>query len=235
MYFTYDGVSSQEFGIKIKKEGINNFSSPQRSYEAIQVKGRNGDLIIDNGNFENFTLEIECYLDSRESDLNTVSKELKKWLISDLKYKKLILSTDTNYYYEAICVNKIDISEVIENFGECLIVFSCKPLKKETFGDDKIILTENSSLHNNGLASSPYIKVVGSGDITININNQKLVLKGVESYIEVDTELYNCFKDNINQNNKMYSDFPIFEEGKNDISWEGNVSQLEILPRWVVL
>ena len=33
----------------------------------------------------------------------------------------------------------------------------------------------------------------------------------------------------------MYSDFPIFEEGINNISWEGNVSQLEILPRWVVL
>ena len=86
MYFTYDGVSSQDFGLKIKKDGINNLSSPQRSYEAIQVKGRNGDLIIDNGNFENFTLEIECYLDSRESGLNAVSKELIKWLISDLKY-----------------------------------------------------------------------------------------------------------------------------------------------------
>ena len=90
-------------------------------------------------------------------------------------------------------------------------------------------------MYNEGLASNPYIKVVGSGDITININNQKLVLKGVEGYIEVDTELYNCFKDNENQNNKMYSDFPIFEEGINNISWESNVSQLEILPRWVVL
>ena len=75
MYFIYDNISSQEFGLKIKKDGINNFSSPQRSYETIQVKGRNGDLIIDNGNYENFTLEIECYLDARESDLNAVSKE----------------------------------------------------------------------------------------------------------------------------------------------------------------
>ncbi len=235
MYFIYDNISSQEFGLKIKKDGINNFSSPQRSYETIQVKGRNGDLIIDNGNYENFTLEIECYIDSRNSDLNTISKELKKWLVSDLKYKKLILSTDSNYYYEAICINKIDISEVVKNFGECLIVFSCKPLKKEIFGDSKIILTQSNTLYNEGLASSPYIKVVGSGDITININNQKLILKGVEDYIEVDTELYNCFKGNVNQNNKMYSNFPVLEEGKNEISFTGSVIQLEILPRWVVL
>ena len=233
MYFIYDGISSEEFGIKIKKGGINNFSSPQRSYETIQVKGRNGDLIIDNGSYENFTLEIECYLDARNSNLNTISKEFKKWLLSDLKYKKLILGTD--YYYEAICVNKIDISEVVKNFGECLIVFNCKPLKREIFGDSKITLTQSSTLYNNGLASNPYIRVVGSGDITININNQKLILKAVEGYIEVDAELYNCFKGDVNQNNKMYSDFPILEEGQNDISWEGNVTRLEILPRWVVL
>jgi phage-related protein len=124
---------------------------------------------------------------------------------------------------------------MVENFGECLIVFSCKPLKKEIFGDGKIILTQSGTLYNEGLASNPYIKVVGSGDIAININNQKLILKGVEDYVEVDTELYNCFKGNVNQNNKMYSDFPVLEEGKNEISFTGNVSQLEILPRWVVL
>ena len=235
MYFIYDGISSEEFGIKIKKGGINNFSSPQRSYETIQVKGRNGDLVIDNGNYENFTLEIECYLDARNSNLNAMSMEIKKWLMSDLGYKKLILSTDSNYYYEAICANKLDISEMVENFGECLIVFNCKPLKREVFGDSRITLTQSSSLYNNGLASSPYIKVVGSGDITIDINNQRLVLKGVEEYIEVDTELYNCFKGNVNQNNKMYSDFPVLEEGKNEISFTGSVTQLEILPRWVVL
>ena len=235
MYFIYNDVSSEELGIKVKKGGINNFSSPQRSYETVQVKGRNGDLIIDNGNYENFTLEIECYIDARNSNLNTISMEIKKWLTSDLGYKPLILSTDLNCYYEAICANKLDISEMVENFGECLIVFNCKPLKREMFGDNKIILTENSVLYNNGLASTPYIKVVGSGDITININNQKLILKGVEGYIEVDSELYNCFKGNINQNNKMYSNFPVLEEGVNNISWEGNVTQLEILPRWVVL
>ena len=235
MYFIYNGISSEGFGIKIKKGGINNFSSPQRSYETIQVKGRNGDLLIDNGNYENFTLEIECYLDARNSNLNTISMEIKKWLMSDLGYKKLILSTDFNYYYEAICANKLDISEMVENFGECLIVFNCKPLKREVFGDSRITLTQSSALYNEGLASNPYIKVVGSGDIAININNQKLVLKGVEDYIEVDTELYNCFKGNINQNNKMYSDFPVLEEGKNDISWTGNVTRLEITPRWVML
>ena len=36
-------------------------------------------------------------------------------------------------------------------------------------------------------------------------------------------------------NNKMYSDFPILESGENQISFEGNVSKIEITPRWAVL
>ena len=89
------------------------------------------------------------------------------------------------------------------------------------------------------MPSNPLIKVVGSGDVTININNQELVLKGLEDEIEVDCDVMNAYKkvnDNIVLlNNKMYSDFPILEAGENQISFEGNVSKIEITPRWVVL
>ena len=239
MYFIYNGISSKDFGIKIKKNGINNFSSPQRSYENILVPGRNGELFIDNGNYENFILNIDCCLDARRHNLNEVSRNIKSWLQSDLKYKKLILSTDDEVYYEAICNNKLDISQVFRNFGESIISFSCKPFKKVIYGENKIVLTSQKNIINNYMTSNPHIKVVGNGDITININNQNLILKGVEDEIEVDSDIMNCYKtvDSIitNQNNKMYSEFPVIEEGRNNISWTGNVTRLEIIPRWAVL
>ena len=83
--------------------------------------------------------------------------------------------------------------------------------------------------------SEPYIKVYGTGDITISINDRPLKFKNVENYIEVDTELMNCFKDNINQNNRMYSDFPILNAGENTFTWVGNVIKIELEPRWVKL
>ena len=235
MFFIYNNKnSSNDFYIKVRK--VNNLSSPQIKYEKIEVSGRNGEVLIFNNKFSNFLLELECSLDARKvKNINELSREIKKWLLTDLSYKKLFLSNDIEYYYEAICCNKLDFEHIIQNYKHFIITFECKPFKKYIHGDSKIILTQSSTLYNEGLASNPYIKVIGSGDITININNQKLILKGVEDYIEVDTELYNCFKGNINQNNKMYSDFPMLEEGKNDITWEGNVTQLEILPRWVVL
>ena len=89
------------------------------------------------------------------------------------------------------------------------------------------------------MPSNPLIKVVGSGDVIVSINNQELILKGLEDEIEVDCEFMNAYKkineDVILLNNKMYSDFPILESGKNQISFEGNVSKIEITPRWVVL
>ena len=232
-YFVYDGISSTDFNIVITK--TNQLSGPERNIEVIDVDGRDGSLLIDKGNYKSFELEIECSIDASDENIHYIARNIKKWLQSDFKFKKLIFSDDPEYYYEASCINKLDIEEVINLLGEFKIIFLCNPLKKQTNSDNPIILTADTTLYNENITSKPYIKVVGSGDITININNQKLILKGVEEYIEVDTELYNCFKGNVNQNNKMYSDFPVLEEGKNEISFTGSVTQLEILPRWVVL
>ena len=236
MYFIYDNKNSKDFNIKIKS--INNLSSPQRSIEKVSVLGRNGELIIDNGNFENFILTIECYLNCSSEDKNVISKEIKRWLQSDFSYKKLILSNDTEFYYEAYCDTKLDFEYVSSNFENFLISFSCKPFKKK-MNDDVITITESIVINNPYLVSNPLIKVVGSGDVTVSINNQELILKGLEDEIEVDCDLMNAYKkingDIVLLNNKMYSDFPVLESGENQISFEGNVSKIEITPRWVVL
>lgn len=236
MYFIYDDKNSKDFNIKIKS--INNLSSPQRSIEKVSVLGRNGELIIDNGNYENFILTIECYLNCSSEDKNVISKEIKRWLQSDFSYKKLILSNDTEFYYEAYCDTKLDFEYVSSNFESFLISFSCKPYKKK-MNDDAITITESTVINNPYLASNPLIKVMGVGDVLVNINNQKLILKGLEDEIEVDSEVMNAYKkvnnDIILLNNKMYSDFPILESGENQISFEGNISKIELIPRWVVL
>ena len=236
MIFTINNKTNKDFNIKIKS--INNLSSPQRSIEKVSVLGRNGELIIDNGNFENFILTIECYLNCSSEDKNIISREIKKWLQSDFSYKKLILSDNTEFYYEAYCDTKLDFEYVSSNFESFLISFSCKPYKKE-INEDIITITESINIYNNYMPSNPLIKVVGSGDVTININNQELILKGLEDEMEIDCEFMNAYKkvnDNIVLlNNKMYSDFPILEAGENQISFEGNVSKIEITPRWVVL
>lgn len=237
MYFTYKGKSSRDFCLKIKE--INNLSSPSRALDVHQVLGRNSELIIDHGNYNNFILEITCFIDGRpdkngkEKSLEELASELKAWLQTDFSYSPLAID-DGEFFYEAYLSNSLDISELFTNFAEVLLTFNCKPLKKKEA--EIITITDQlQTIRNEYMNSEPYMKIYGNGDITIAINNRPLKFKNVENYIEVDTELMNCFKGETNQNNRMYSDFPILTTGENVFSWVGNVTKIEIEPRWVKL
>lgn len=239
MYFIYKNRSSEEFGLKIIS--INDISSPERNIEMLEVKGRNGDLIFDHGNYKNFELKFECDVIPHlvNKSLIEIAREMKVWLQSDFSYNNLVISYDLDTYYEAVCINQLDIERVAKDFGYILLKFNCKPYKK--LKDNVInINKQNTSIINNYEISYPNIKIFGQGDITLKLNKQEIVLKDVEEHIIIDSDLMNTYKESlmgqfINQNNKMFSDFPILEKGANEISWVGAVDKIEITPRWAVI
>ena len=47
MYFTFNGTSSERYGLKVKNS--NHLSRPAKKIESISVPGRTGNLIIDDG------------------------------------------------------------------------------------------------------------------------------------------------------------------------------------------
>lgn len=239
MYFTTRNKSSEEFGIKIYN--CNHLSSPERDIDVYEIDGREGPLIIDNNKFKAFELKFECEIKSWlvGKTLEQVSKEMKEWLQTDFSYSELVISDTSEYYYEATCINELDIEYVAKNFGVILLKFLCKPCKKKN--NEVIILKESGVINNNGRTSKPIIKVVGNGDITININTQNVVLKDIQNYIILDSEQMNAYTQNdvtsaiTNQNNKMFSDFPVLDKGENRINWTGTVSSLEIYSSEVIL
>ena len=120
------------------------------------------------------------------------------------------------------------------NFGEVLLSFNCKPYRKKA--SDKITITQkNTVVTNEFMDSEPHIKIFGSGDVDLKIGSQTIKLTNIENYIEIDSELMNCYKDNVNQNNRMSGEFPILKSGDNSVTWSGNVTKIEIEPRWVRL
>ncbi|EOY7191136.1 phage tail protein [Clostridioides difficile] len=241
MFFIYKNRNSKEFGIKIKK--INDLSTPKRSIEKKGVPGRNGDLVIDVGNYENFTLSIECDLDSRDIDIENMAMELTDWLQKDFSYGKLYIE-NRNYYYEAYCSNALEIERMYKNFGEFVIEFDCKPFKRIVNYSDISIDTKDIdkfSVFNSYDISYPVIEIFGNGDINIKINTQKLILKGVKDNIIIDSDMMNAYKIDavtkklVNENSKMFSEFPTLEHSENKITWEGEVNAIEINPNWIVL
>ena len=119
MEFTFNGVNSKDFNIKIKQS--NHLSIPRKKIEFIEVQGRTDNLIIDEGCREMLDIEIEAYIDCREENTYSYALRLDNWLNSSNGYQDLIFDDGTSL--KAIFVGQIDFEEVVKNFNEILLQF----------------------------------------------------------------------------------------------------------------
>ena len=164
-------------------------------------------------------------------------KKIKRWLQGDAGYFVLTDTYDPNYFYLACYSGKIDVADKFGKLGAATLTFKTKPFKYSLDGQRKITITGAATLYNpEDWEATPYIKIVGNGDITLSINNTSFAFTGVNEYIEVDGDIQACFKGAELQNNKVnFTDFPKLAEGKNNISFTGAVSEIIIMPRWCAL
>ena len=59
-YFTFDGVDSRSFGVYISGQGT--FKAPARSYDAIEIPGRNGELLGIDSRLGNVELTYPAFI-----------------------------------------------------------------------------------------------------------------------------------------------------------------------------
>lgn len=241
-YFLYDEKSSLDFGLII--DTLPEDTPAEIDITKQEIAGRDGVLVLNNHRRKSKLKNITAYLNGdSESDIVKKLDNIKLWLQGDVGFKKLVLSNELDKYYEAICVNSINITSMWDECKKLLIVFECMPHKKNISENIMYITEKNTVVKNVGAKSKPYLKIVGNGDITISINQQQLTLVGIEGFIEIDCEAMNAYKTNTttgivsNENHKMYSDFPVLEVGTNNITWSGTgtISRIEILPKVVFI
>ena len=120
MIFTINNKTNKDFNFKVKSS--NHLLKPKKKLEFISIPGRTGDLILDEGARENFTLIVEGYIDARETNLKTLCDSLDNWLNSTTGYQTITFDDGTAL--KAVLISEIDISEVVKNFGELTLEFS---------------------------------------------------------------------------------------------------------------
>ena len=88
-------------------------------------------------------------------------------------------------------------------------------------------------------ASKPYLKIYGNGMGTLMIQSgtsNKIWQLEIDDYIEIDSEKMNCYKGTLLRNDKVSGDgFQTFEKGENNIIFSGEITAIDIVPRWVSL
>jgi len=119
MEFTFNGMNSKDFNVKIKKS--NHLSIPRKKLEFIEIQGRTDNLIIDEGCREMLDIEIEAYIDCRSLDTKSYAIQLDNWLNSSNGYQNLIF--DDGSILKAIFVGQIDFNDIVKDFNEILLQF----------------------------------------------------------------------------------------------------------------
>lgn len=232
-YLIFRECNSLSYGLLVAEKGSYNGAS--RDVEFISVPGRDGDLIIDNGRHKNITIPYKLtLLNNTERDFKTLAHQIKAWLTGEPGYFTLWDSYDPEYFRYAAYIDEVDIEQELEAVGNITVNFNCKPFKYALQGQEPVILTAAATLYNaEAFPSKPYIKITGSGDITLTINEEAFSFSGVEDYIEIDSEIMDAYKGITLLNNRMSGNgFPIFVPGENNIAFTGAVTEIEIIPRW---
>ena len=226
--FIFNGISSDDInGAKIKVISLPSIAKSKEKISNIAVDGRDGDLTEITG-YDAETKTIKGDYFGKNIDF------LYSWLDGE---GELILSNQMDRFYE-VRILSVELEEYLKNRYEITIKYKQQPFGYLLLGKEAIEITKTTAIYNPGNhPSKPYIKVYGSGDITLNLNNTNVVLKDVSNFIEIDSKRGNCYVTDSNgvitdTNDKMYSPFPVLEKGTTNISWTGNVSKIEIIPRW---
>jgi len=230
-WFCYDKKNSyNDFGLIVKDKSVYSSAAPDVSSQ--EIPGRSGDVIIDNKRFNNVDISYTCAFISE--DFAAAARKIRAIIVGAQKYKRLYDTYDPNYFRYAVIKNAIDITQKGINDGEAKIYFNCKPYLYSFAGQQTVTLTSAGTITNyEAVSSLPYIKIYGSGKISLTINGNDFNMYDVDEYIELDSETMTAYKGETKASANINSQtFPSLEAGVNAISWTGTVSKIEIIPRW---
>lgn len=235
-YFEYGGQRSDLFDLHISAS--NTEASPEQDVSFLSIPGRDGELTQDNKRLSSFNKPIYVTIQSK-NDIEEMAHKINQWLKTDVRYKELKKSWDSEYTYRAIIYEYFDIQDILPKFGRVPLPFRWHPLKYRSTGLEEMTISNGEKLINPELRKSkPIIHIKGIGDITLRLNgNDWCLLRSVDQEIIIDSEMETASKDNRAQNNKLLDVeqtdlFPLLVPGDNIISWTGNVQSLKIKPRW---
>ena len=239
----FDGVSSEEAGVIFLSPL--KLSAPVPRIKKFSVPGRNGDIYVYDGSFENRTATVQACLYSDELVKSKFAK-LNEWLFSSFGYKRLVTADDPEHYLLARVVNGPEIVTKATNVAPFTIKFDCKPQRflKDSF--DLNVLSQLEFVSKTSFDSKPLLEISysvssGSGSIILNgiqmtIDTVRLTAEGAPSVIYYDTETERTYS----INNGLMVEYVDVISGAKDIvvkpgtnlaMLKGDISSAKITPR----
>ena len=162
--FTFDGVNSLDYDIYITGEGV--YNAPERAVEKVSVPGRNGDLTIDQGRFENIEVTYaQCGCAAKtQAELAEKVAAFRNALCSRVGYKRLTDDYNKDEYRMAMYVSGLEVEAIAQHrMGTFDIVFDAKPQRFLYTGETPRLLVQGMTPKNPQTESGAIVSVESDG------------------------------------------------------------------------
>lgn len=224
---SFNGKLLSEYGVSVDES--NAHIKAKRSYTTTSVAGRNGDLTFSNNRYENVSIAIPCFI---RSDYIDRYASLMAYLTAEDGYKRLEMSSEPDYYREAILDSSDDpTTGPWTKSASFTLTFNCKPQRWYKSGE--IAIVSPTSLYNPSLMTAlPLIRIYGGGVLAVGDETLTIADNDYE-YIDIDCYLQDAYSGAANCNSLISlssGDFPHLVPGKTGISFTGK--SYEVIPRW---
>ena len=195
----------------------------KKKIEKYEIDGRNGVLIIDEKTYEPFVISIPCHLDSTRTTLDSVKEYLDGYGS---------LSFDGEREYEAVIQNQIDFNKIMQ-FRSFIVQFLVNPIAHDIAVSTQTVDSSPTTftIDNATAEMQPTIEIVGSGDVSITVNNKTFHLYDLDSTKTYTLDCENKMITDENHNNvsnQMQNDFPTLIPGENTINYTGTITTFNI-------
>lgn len=186
----FGNVNSNDHFVFITGSGT--FSAPQRDVEYVSVPGRNGDLVIDNGKWNNIRVTYPASIpDDFEENMSAFRAKICK-----LKgYQKLEDSYHPDEYRLGVFADGLEPRTTQRNRGGTFdISFNCKPQRFLKSGETPIQIMPFYVIGSE--LSSQVVPVLGDLTFTVRCATSDTLSIDVTTYDEnideIDTATYSC-------------------------------------------
>lgn len=226
-WFEWNGVRCTKYGIHVTE--LPPLTIPSERISHITVPGRPGSLTMLEGEdvYDDMLLSANCIIDDPVR-----IPDIAAWLKGS---GTVTFANRQGGFYYARIANQIEFGKILRGnpHRSFAVTFRCSPF---WYADEMAaftVATSGSTFNNPGsVYSEPVIKVHGSGEITLMVNQTIIELSEIAGDIVLDSALQEAYWGTASLNHCMSGDFPKLPPGMNTISWTGDVSSIQILPNW---
>ena len=208
--FTFDGENSADYGLYISGDSV--YNAPNREIDMVSIPGRNGQLAIDMGRYENITVTYPAFvIADTQAEFREKIRRIRNWLCSKTSYQRLTDDYNPESFRLGLYKSGLEVEPIFYNrCGEFEMSFDCQPQRFLFTGEEVFTLGEwgETETYSGSIVSFEGAETTAIKSLIANITPKQsgsgdpspTNIRSISGWSEVNTEVAgkNLFNPNLN-------------------------------------